>query len=214
MYSKIQYISQGTTVSEQLTNIEKVLDAGCDWIQLRFKNATENELINSAESVKKLCEKYKATFIVNDHVELAKKINADGVHLGLQDTSIKNARAILGSKKIIGGTANTLNDVLKRVEEKCDYIGLGPFAFTITKEKLSPVLGIEGYQKIMNELQKINISIPIYAIGGIELEDVESIVNTGVYGIAVSGLITHHNNKRILFEQLNQQLNAVIKHSR
>ena len=208
MYSKLQYISQGETATEQLENIKQALDAGCDWIQLRFKNSTEEELFNVAEKVKTLCQKHKATFIINDNIELAKKINADGVHLGLTDESPIIARNILGNEKTIGGTANTLQDVLKRVEEKCDYVGLGPFRFTSTKKQLSPILGIEGYTNILTELKNKNIDIPIYAIGGIILEDVDQLIKTEIYGIAVSGIITNNSDKRELVEQLNYSLYA------
>lgn len=208
MYSKLQYISQGETANEQLANIQQVLDAGCDWIQLRFKNSIEQDLFSVAEKAKTLCQKHKATFIINDNIELTKKIDADGVHLGLTDESPIVARNILGKDKIIGGTANTIQDVLKRVEEKCDYVGLGPLRFTSTKKQLSPILGIEGYTSIITELKNKNITIPVYAIGGIVLEDVDQLMQAGVYGIAVSGIITNHSDKKILIEQLNTHLHA------
>lgn len=209
MYSKLQYISQGNTSSQQLDNIMHALDAGCNWIQLRFKNVSEKELVGIAEQVKSLCEKYKATFIINDHVNLSKSIDADGVHLGLQDTSPLIARDILGADKIIGGTANTIFDIKKRADEKCDYIGLGPFRFTRTKEKLSPVLGLEGYKIIMAEMKESGIEIPVYAIGGITLEDVENIMDTAVHGIAVSGIISNQEDKVNLVQQLNNRLYAI-----
>ena len=137
MLSKIQYISQGLTIQSQLDNITSVLEAGCKWVQLRFKNASAEEFLETAKKVKILCEKHDAIFIINDNVELVKEIDADGVHLGLTDSTIKEARNIIGFDKIIGGTANTLDDVLRRISEKCDYIGLGPYRFTKTKEKLS-----------------------------------------------------------------------------
>lgn len=196
MFSKLQYISQGSTVKEQIENIQATLDAGCRWVQLRFKNADEKEFIKIAEQVKIICSSYNATFIINDNVEVAKTIDADGVHLGLKDMLITQARTILGATKIIGGTANTLEDVLKRVGEKCDYIGLGPFRFTTTKEKLSPILGIDGYKIIISELAIRKIDIPIYAIGGIIIDDVTALMNTGIYGVAVSGAITNHSNKK------------------
>lgn len=216
MYSKLQYISQGTTLAQQLENIQQALDAGCDWIQLRFKNASEKELHELAFKIKSLCASYQATFIVNDNVELTKQIDADGVHLGLQDESPLAARVILGKDKIIGGTANTLLDVLKRVEQKCDYVGLGPFSFTKTKEKLSPILGIEGYKKIMYELSKMKLYIPIYAIGGITYDDIESIMNANVYGIAVSGIITlpSHKEKMKLVKKINNLLYGYTQNSR
>ncbi|MES2138939.1 MAG: thiamine phosphate synthase [Bacteroidota bacterium] len=210
MYSKLQYISQGFTAKEQLENIQSTLDAGCEWIQLRFKNAGEKEFSSVAQQVKNSCEKFNATFIINDNVELAKKIDADGVHLGLQDMSVIQARAILGVNKIIGGTANTLSDVLTRIDERCDYIGLGPFRFTSTKTNLSPVLGLDGYKNIMNEVLKNKAHIPIYAIGGISIDDVAPILNTGVYGIAVSGTITSHSNKKKLLQNFNLLLHEKI----
>jgi len=200
MYSKLQYISQGSTAKEQLENIENTLDAGCEWIQLRFKNAGENEFYAVAQQIKNLCESHNATFIINDNVELAKNIDADGVHLGLQDMSVTMARSILGDKKIIGGTANTLNDVVTRIHEKCDYIGLGPLRFTETKTNLSTVLGIDGYKNILNEVLKDKVPIPIYAIGGIAIDDIASLMNTGVYGVAVSGAITNKTNKKELLK--------------
>jgi len=191
MISRLHYISQGGTALEQEQNIRKVLDNGGDWIQLRWKKAVQKELLQLSEKIKTICESYRATFIINDEVQVAKIIDADGVHLGLDDESIANARAVLGSHKIIGGTANTLENVLQRITEDCDYIGLGPYRFTATKEKLSPILGLEGYQAILQSLQDKNIEYPpIIAIGGIMFHDIESIKQSGVYGVALSGLLT------------------------
>lgn len=156
-----------------------------------------------AAEAKKLCSAYNAVLIINDHPQIVKAVDADGVHLGLDDMPIAEARKIAGNK-IIGGTANTLEDVLKRVEEKCDYIGLGPFRFTSTKEKLSPILGIEGYKNIVHELSEQKIIVPVFAIGGITAEDVQEILETGIYGIAVSGVITKHTDKKELIKQLNK----------
>ena len=189
---KLQYISQGDTQEEQLNNIQKALEFGCRWIQLRFKKANVETLEQTALLAKELCQKFNALFIINDHVSLAKKIEADGVHLGLTDTSIQEARELLGEDKIIGGTANTYEDVVQRFREKCNYVGLGPFKFTTTKEKLSPIVGLEGYKEIISKLENKGVEIPIFAIGGILEEDIDPIINSGIYGIAVSGLITNN----------------------
>nr|WP_294936182.1 thiamine phosphate synthase [uncultured Flavobacterium sp.] len=206
MFSKLQYISQGNTIEEQLYNIHQALDNGCDWIQLRFKNGNSLELFTLAEAVKILCEEYLSVFIINDKVDLALQVNADGVHLGLNDMRIPDARAILGNHKIIGGTANTFEDVLQHAAEKCDYVGLGPYRFTNTKEKLSPVLGLESYQNILSKMQGQNIEMPVYAIGGIQLEDIERLLATGIHGIAVSGLLTENWQQKELITQLNEKL--------
>lgn len=214
MFSKLQYISQGLTANEQIENIQSALDAGCQWVQLRFKNANEKEFIKVAEQVKTICSSYNATFIINDRVEDAKTIDADGVHLGLQDMSVTQAQNILGKNKIIGGTANTLSDVMMRLNEKCDYIGLGPFRFTTTKVKLSRVLGLDGYEIIANELKKRKICTPVYAIGGIITNDVLALINTGIYGVAVSGAITNNSNKKEIIQLFNSILYEKINHSR
>lgn len=214
MLAKLQYISQGQTIAEQSKNILKALDGGCQWIQLRFKEAKENDLLALAWIVKEQCAGYKATFIVNDHVAVARETGADGVHLGLEDMAVDTARNILGSGKIIGGTANNITDVLRRVDEGCDYIGLGPFRFTATKKKLSPLLGLEGYGDILSRVAALNITTLVYAIGGIELNDIPALMETGIHGIAVSGLITRTDTYFQLIEQLNKALYADTTNSR
>lgn len=203
MYSKLQYISQGKTADEQFENIQNALDGGCQWVQLRFKNAGLAELNVLANKVKKVCTAYKATFIMNDHPDIAKASDADGVHLGLADMHVTDARQILGPNKIIGGTANTVNDVLKRINENCNYIGLGPFRFTSTKEKLSPILGIEGLARVIKETGNGGLPVPVYAIGGITLDDIPEIMHTGVYGIAVSGAFTNYPDKNEWIQKFN-----------
>ncbi|RXK80763.1 thiamine phosphate synthase [Filimonas effusa] len=206
MFSKLQYISQGDTPAGQLRNIQTALDAGCSWIQLRAKTLEEHEVRSLAIQVRDRCKAYKATFIVNDFVLQAKEIDADGIHVGLSDMPVPEARQLLGTGKIIGGTANTLDDVRQRIAEGCDYIGLGPFRFTTTKDKLSPVLGAEGYKDIITALPAS--FPPVYAIGGIVPDDIPVIVATGVYGVAVSGAITNAADPTTLVHQFNQALYA------
>ncbi|WP_343636691.1 thiamine phosphate synthase [Fluviicola sp.] len=207
MLSKIQYISHGDTVEEQKKNISNALEAGCKMIQVRFKKASREEFLEVASQARIWCTYANALLIINDSIEIAKAVDADGIHLGLTDDSIEEARKALGSSKIIGGTANTLEDVLQRIREKCDYVGLGPLRFTATKEKLSPLLGFEGYQRITKELELAGLSIPIYAIGGIVQNDVELLKRTGVYGIAVSGMISEAPDRGTLVSEIDQTLN-------
>lgn len=189
---KLQYISQGFTIEDQELNIRKALDNGVKWIQVRWKNAPEHEFIKLCEISKKLCSDNQTVCIINDHVQIAKEIDADGVHLGLKDTSIEIGRHILGENKIIGGTANTISDVLQRMNEPCNYIGLGPLRFTSTKEQLSPILSFKGYEEIIEDLKQKSLEIPkIFSIGGVVLSDIELLQQIGIYGVAVSGQITN-----------------------
>jgi thiamine-phosphate pyrophosphorylase len=210
MFNKLQYISQGNTVEEQTRNIHQALDGGCKWVQLRFKNHSADVTFGLAEAAKILCEEYLANFIINDNVYLAQQIAADGVHLGLTDMSIKEARSILGDTKIVGATANTFEDIQNHIQNGCDYIGLGPFRFTTTKENLSPILGLGGYQTILKEMKKNELTTPVYAIGGLGLDDIPALMETGIHGIAVSGLITQSEDKKKTIKQLKNDLYGTI----
>ena len=191
---KIQYISQGAKPEDHLTNIQKVCEAGIRWVQLRIKDVDFETYLQMAKEGKKICQAYSAVFIVNDNVSIAKESGAHGVHLGLSDMNPKDARSILGDHSIIGGTANTLQDCLIQAENKVDYIGLGPFRHTDTKKNLSPVLGLEGYRKILAELRASACQIPVIAIGGILESDIKNLMENYVSGIAVSGLLTQNLN--------------------
>lgn len=182
----LQFITHYTDTIDYVESARLALEGGCRWVQLRMKNATDKEFIEAGRQVRELCTQYNATFIIDDHVHLVKAIGADGVHLGMKDMPIDEARQVLGPDYIIGGTANTYEDIVLHVGRGADYIGCGPFRYTTTKEKLSPVLGVEGYRSIMGKLEK---PIPIVAIGGITVDDIPEIMATGVTGIALSGSI-------------------------
>lgn len=185
----IQFITHYTNSISYLDSVRIALAGGCRWVQLRMKNASVDEIRPIALEAQRLCREAGATFVLDDHVYLAKEIGADGVHLGKTDMPIDEARAILGEKAIIGGTANTIEDLCMHVARGANYIGCGPFRFTTTKEKLAPTLGLEGYRSIVAARDKQGISNPIVAIGGITAEDIPSILETGVEGIALSGSI-------------------------
>jgi len=190
MISKLQCITQDLREFTHDEIAEHACSGGMDWIQLRIKNKSYNEELSIAMKVKLVCDKYNAKLIVNDNVTLAKAIEADGVHLGKTDMDPIEARRILGDEFIIGGTANTFEDIQILVKANVNYIGLGPFRFTKTKENLSPILGLAGYQEIIKKCTEAGINIPIIAIGGIKTEDVKPLMETGIYGIAVSSAIT------------------------
>jgi len=201
MFNPVHYISHGDTPQEQLYHIESVLDAGQTWVQYRFKNTLSSIRWNTAEKVQLLCQTYKATLLINDDVHLALAIEADGVHLGLQDMPIEQAKRMLPNR-IIGGTANTLQDVKQRLEEQCSYIGIGPFRYTKTKANLSPILGISGYQHLIESLEPI--PIPLVAIGGITLADLPVLKDLGLDGIAISSLLQASKNVKETLNQINQ----------
>ncbi len=202
----LQFISHYTDRYTYLDSIRLALEGGCRWIQLRMKDATDDEVRPIALVAQRLCREAGATFIIDDRVGLVRELHADGVHLGQNDMPIREARRLLGDGFIIGGTANTFEQVRTHYESSADYIGCGPFRFTTTKQKLAPVLGLDGYRTIISEMEATHIHIPIVAIGGITEEDIPDILQTGVTGIALSGTVLRADDP---VQKMKQLINTV-----
>lgn len=185
----IQFISHSNERCSYIDGIRLALEGGCKWVQLRMKDAPDEQVAQLGVQARELCDRYGAKLILDDRVELVAKTGADGVHLGKNDMPIAQAREILGPGKIIGGTANTFEDIVAHWKAGADYIGCGPFRFTTTKKNLSPILGLEGYRDIISRMKDAGITLPLVAIGGITAEDIPAILETGVDGIAVSGTV-------------------------
>ena len=185
----LQFITHPHPDITILDEIRAAVAGGCRWVQLRMKDAPADDIIAVARQAKPICADNDCIFVVDDHVEIAKELQLDGVHLGRNDMAPEEAREILGMEAIIGVTANTFDDVERVRHLDIDYIGVGPFRFTTTKKQLSPVLGIEGYAEIVRRMKESSIRLPIVAIGGITYDDIDEIMETGVNGIAMSGAI-------------------------
>ena len=185
----VQFITHFTPTITYVDSARIALEGGCRWIQLRMKDASEAELRAAAIDVQAPCRQYGATFIIDDHVDLVKQLHADGVHLGKQDMPIKEARQLLGTGFLIGGTANTFEDLRQHAANGADYIGCGPFRFTTTKQKLAPILGLDGYRSILAQMKEEGIALPVVGIGGITRDDIPALKALGLGGIALSGSI-------------------------
>lgn len=202
---QLHYVSQQQEHLSHLEAIERACKAGCQWVQLRMKDTSFQDYLETAIAAKKICQDHQALLTINDNVQVALESGADGLHLGKEDMKPSEARNIVGDI-LIGGTANTWEDVQRLAQEPIDYIGLGPFRYTATKKKLSPILGVEGYQTILEQMEAAGIEIPVLAIGGIVLEDLPLIMETGVWGLAVSSLMTNAEIPLELCTKLKQDL--------
>lgn len=185
----LQYITNTDAPLSVTDQVKAVLEGGCRWIQIRMKDATDEEITDVVEQVKPLCMEKEAFLLLDDRVELAKKVDVGGVHLGKEDMRPSQARLILGAAAVIGVTANTFDDIKAVRSLDIDYIGIGPYAMTSTKKKLAPILGLEGIRKLCTEMLHNDINIPRVAVGGIGLEDIVPLMEAGVSGVAVSGAI-------------------------
>lgn len=203
---KLQYITQDTPELTHQEQIASACAAGVQWVQLRIKKLPYNDCLQIARESLEITRKFSAKLIVNDYLDLALEAKADGVHLGKEDVPVAVARKMAPAGFIIGGTANTFADVEKLAQEGVTYIGCGPYKFTTTKEKLSPILGLQGYRSILQQCRKGNINTPIVAIGGILPGDVPALLQTGIYGVAVSAAITNSPDKPDIVNDFLQHL--------
>lgn len=198
-----------THPNEKYTIVEEAkmaIDGGCKWVQIRMKQATDDEISEITNELIPLCKEKGVILILNDRVELCKTLGVHGVHIGKNDMNPIQAREFLGAEAIIGVTANTAEDIISLKGIDVDYVGLGPFRHTNTKENLSPIIGLEGYKEIITKVRTAGINLPIVAIGGITIDDIEDIMNCGVNGIAMSGSIINSENPTQYTTEILQKL--------
>ena len=206
MINKLHFISNQTAAFSHLDSISLALRGGCKLIQLRVKNVSFETLSDMAHHAKSMCDEFDAKLIINDYPEIAREVEAFGLHLGLEDMPVAKARALVGNNIIIGGTANTWEHVLLRISEGVDYVGIGPLRFTNTKKNLSPILAFEGYAQIIEKMKQHKLHMPLIAIGGVEKDDILRLKEIGIHGVAISGAITDSDNPAQLISFINNTL--------
>ena len=168
--------------------VEDAIKGGATFIQLREKNLSYEKFLEEAKKIKEITDKYGVPFVINDNAEIAKEIDADGVHVGQSDTEAKRAREILGKDKIIGISAGNLKEAIDAEKNGADYIGIGAMFHTDTKSDATSVT----FEEAKEITGKVNI--PVVAIGGINSENILSLKGTGVDGVAVISAIFSHEN--------------------
>lgn len=189
-----------STLTEQ---VEKALKGGITMLQLREKNMPYEQVRQTAIELKTLCRKYSIPFIINDYVELAKEIGADGVHVGQSDTSVSRARALLGENAIIGATAKTVEQALEAQEQGADYLGSGAVFGSGTKLDAKPM-----EHALLQSICEA-VSIPVVAIGGITRENVSALKGRGMSGIAVIGGIFGQEDIQLAASELKKIMQEI-----
>ncbi len=187
----LQFITNTDCKVPVKDQIFAVIEGGCRWVQIRMKDASDDEIKSVVNEIMPTCIEKEVFLILNDRVDLAKELNVGGVHLGREDMPPSKARMMLGPAAVIGVTANTYSDIISVSALDIDYYGIGPFRHTTTKKNLSPVLGIDGIRKICYEMEENHIEIPRVAVGGIGYDDILPLLEAGVNGVAVSGAIAN-----------------------
>lgn len=188
----LQFITNENCGVEPSRQILDAIEGGCRWIQIRLKNASDDDIRNLFFEIRDKAKETLTTVIINDRVELARSLASEGVagvHVGREDMSASEAREKLGPDAIIGVTAHSFEEVKEFKGLDIDYIGVGPFAPTDTKKNLAPILGLEGIAEIALLAKDAGMEVPLVAVGGVKIEDVKPLLEVGANGIAVSGAI-------------------------
>jgi len=181
-------ISSSLVKKDLFETLNDVIKGGADAIQLREKSMPDNEFLYIANEFKRIISNTKTIFIINDRAEIAKKIDANGLHIGQSDIDIHTARRIIGKDKLIGYSTHNINQARKAQKEGADYISAGPIFYTATKQHEPPV-GMDYLKQVKSE-----ILIPFVAIGGITLGNIEEVLNAGASSVAVCSAIMQSNN--------------------
>ena len=199
---RTMFISHQNARFDYVSGCKEALRGGIRFVQLRMKDASDDDVLAIAKILRPECDKYAALLTVDDRINLLEKGLFDGVHLGKNDMPIAEAKKLTGNNFLLGATCNTADDVFAAIADGADYIGMGPFRFTTTKKNLSAILGLEGYCNIMQKLQSRGLKMSIYAIGGITVADLENLKQTGIYGVAISSVILDSQNPNDTIKQI------------
>lgn len=202
----LQFITNESDKYSIAEEVQMAIEGGCRWIQLRMKNATDEEVRETALEIIPMCKETDTFLIIDDRVDVVADLKVSGVHLGKEDMDPLEARELLGPHAIIGITANTADDILKYKGKDIDYAGVGPFRFTTTKKRLAPELGLDGYRDIVRTVRAAGMDLPLVAIGGITLDDIDALRETGVNGIAMSGAIINAQDPVLYTSQVMEHL--------
>ncbi|GGH13743.1 thiamine phosphate synthase [Pedobacter zeae] len=186
---KFQYITHDIPNLTHIEQAQLACEAGAKWIQYRCLSKSDEELLKDIKAIAEICDDWGTTLIVTDHIHLNGKADIQGFHMEDMDADFIALRKLVGHDVTLGGSANTVTNLIRLAREGADYAGYGPFAETETKPNNLPLVGVETYYKAVQELKAANSQLRILAVGGIKIYDVETLMQTGIYGIAVSGAV-------------------------
>lgn len=211
---RLQYVTHPNEQYDDLTWVHRLHEGGVRWIQLRLK---EEDVYNVFPDVHylaffhEIADRMRAVtgalgmlLTINDHPEVALFSNADGFHIGQEDQLPE--KSAFNESVIIGGTANSFQEMKRYLELPFTYFGVGPLRDTTTKSSLKPVLGLEGYRRLLLEMQQANIDTPVVAIGGVIPSDIRGLLENGVQGVAVSGALFHKGHAVEVIKEFTNEI--------
>lgn len=186
---KLHFITHDILQQSHIEQVQLACEAGAKWIQYRCLTKSDQELLQDINVIAEICDDWGATLIVTDHVHLKGEADIQGFHIEDMHADFIALRKQIGEEYTLGGSANTLESLIRLANEGADYVGFGPFSVTTTKPNDLPMLGYKGYAYAVEQLNLQGVNLPILAVGGVGLSDIPSLMETGIYGIAASSAI-------------------------
>jgi len=194
---KLHFITHDHPVHTHAQQVQQVCEAGAKWVQYRCFTKTDDGLLKDIRLIAEICDDWGATLIVTDHIHLKDKADIQGFHIEDMEADFKALRRQLGDSYTLGGSANTIGNLIRLADEGADYAGFGPFAISTTKPNNFPLLGIKDYELAVEKMKSLAVDLPVLAVGGVTLEDIDPLCATGIYGVAVSAAI-HQSEDLVL----------------
>jgi len=186
---KLHYITHDIPHLTHIEQAQNACEAGAKWVQYRCLSQVDHELLNDINSIAEICDDWGTTLIVTNHIHLNGKADIQGFHIEDMNADFTALRKLVGNDITLGGSANTPENLIRIAEEGADYAGLGPYASSETKPNNYPLITVEKYKSIIGVLSDLEIKMPVLAVGGIKIYDVNALMQSGIYGVAVSGAI-------------------------
>ncbi len=200
------YLTQDLPDRSHLQQAEIACNQGAKWIQYRCFSKSEEEMLEELHQIASICDDWGTTLIVTDHYQLLTAADIQGVHIEEMNADISLVREIIGEDKTLGASATNLSQLINHIKNGADYIGCGPFSHTETKPNAEKHWGTAGYKEAVSELEKLNFNIPLIAVGGIDLDNVEALMQTGIHGVAVAAAINKSRDPTAIFKQFYRLL--------
>ena len=204
--SQFHYLTQDLPHRSHLEQVNLACEAGAKWIQYRCLSKTDDEMLEELHPIASVCDDWGTTLIITNHFHLVALADIQGVHIEDMNADLAAIRNIIGEDKTLGASANTFEQIKKHIHNGADYIGCGPFGHTDTKPNQSAHWGVEGYQNMVETLKAENLEIPLIAAGGVQLQNVTALMNTGIYGVAVSAAVNLSGNPQEAYKAIHQLL--------
>ena len=204
---KLHFITHDLAQSSHIEQVQVACEAGAKWIQYRSLSKADDELLADINLIAEICDDWGATLIVTNHIHLKGKADIQGFHLEDINADFIALRKQIGEEFTLGGSANTVEQLIKLANEGADYAGFGPFNTTSTKSNDNPLVSIDEYANAVKKLKSANIDLPILAVGGVTLADVPTLMTTGVFGIAASSAINQAENMYEAYVDFYREVN-------